>query len=178
MKRRNQSGDSPGPKHLLTEDSDWSDFEVPILFTQQTSNSNSSQQPDEFPDFLLKLSQESANSCSSFPKFLSTYPSSGNSSDFNVEFTKFNEWKSPKEFEDSLVDFIDEVGTETVASSILHNVKLKKELCRMIFSEAHSEFKKGIKSSIITSRKKKKDRQYLLSITPSLLCEELKEKVT
>ena len=172
MKHPSESGDSPRPKHLI-EESDASSYEISFSFLQR----NSSITPEKFPDFLLKMSQETSDSYSSFPKVFNTNPPSDNSEDFDVEIFKYNGWKSPEKFEESLEEFIDEVGTETVAQSILRNKTLKTEICSMIFREAHKEFKKGLKSSVLTSRSGKKDRQYLLTLTPSLLCEELQEKV-
>ena len=74
MKRQSESGDSPRPKHLL-EESDASSYEIPFSFLQR----NSSITPEKFPDFLLRMSQESTDSYSSFPKVFNTNPPSDNS---------------------------------------------------------------------------------------------------
>ena len=86
---------------------------------------------------------------------------------------KFKEWESPQKFKESLADFINDVGVSTEANAILRNDALKLESSKILFQETHVEFKKSVKKSIITS-KKKKAREYFLSLT---LCEELYEKV-
>ena len=63
----------------------------------------------------------------------------------------------------------------TLASAILNHAALKQELKRSIYSEAHEGLKASLPSSVLTDSKAKMSREYLLSLTPRMLCEELKK---
>ena len=73
----------------------------------------------------------------------------------------------------ALETFKQDLGIETTAKVIMTNTDLKEEITKLILDETHQELKKSLKHSILTANKK--DRRYLLSMSPKVLCEELKE---
>ena len=84
---------------------------------------------------------------------------------------------SNKPEDDTLHDALEaaavSMGTTKTAELILENKDLKEELTRLILAETHSEFKKSLKKSLLTANKK--SRRYLLSLSPRVLCQELKD---
>ena len=57
---------------------------------------------------------------------------------------------------------------------ILENNQLKEKIKEAIFKESFMSLKVSLKSSILHSKSRNNDRNYLLSLTPAILCEELK----
>ena len=80
---------------------------------------------------------------------------------------------STNPFMTALETFKEDLGIETTAKVIMANTDLKEEITKLILDETHQELKKSLKHSILTANKK--DRRYLLSMSPKVLCEELKE---
>ena len=70
---------------------------------------------------------------------------------------------------------IEGLGVTQTAKLILEDSDLKDEIIKMIHSDTHNQLKGFLKHSILTASKK--DRRYLLSLTPSVLCEELRDSV-
>ena len=66
----------------------------------------------------------------------------------------------------------EELGITRTAQIILDDIDLKKEMIGLILSDTHTQLKTSLRNSILTADKK--DRQYLSSLTPSVLCTELK----
>ena len=62
-------------------------------------------------------------------------------------------------------------GVSETATILLQNNELKKELMNQLCNEAHNQFKSSLSSSVLTTPRR--DRTYLLSLTPRILCEEL-----
>ena len=79
--------------------------------------------------------------------------------------------------EDSLVAALstakEDLGSKKVAELILESNDLKEEIKKMILDETHKEFKNSLKHSILSADKK--DRKYLLSLSPKVICEEFSE---
>ena len=183
MKRFSESGNSPLPKHTL------SDLEPPDIVKNcpsQASNSSC-----DFSCFKFDASQTSSDY--SFPLF-KELPSSGasvgfpsgfmdltNDDDEEVTATTFDTFRlsslPENKFDQYMEEYTDDIGIEAAAKSILKNRKLYDQLSKQIFKDAHSDMKKALKKSILTSRKEKKKRDYLLQVTPERLCDELKSKV-
>ena len=69
-----------------------------------------------------------------------------------------------------LDELIKKVGADAVAGAILENCEVKKELLSKMLSATHKDLKCSLKQSMLN--KSKKDRNYLLSLTPRALCEE------
>ena len=68
---------------------------------------------------------------------------------------------------------IENEGVLNTATTILQNVDLKRELLSQLCKEAQSEFKSSLSSSKLTTSRR--DRAYLLELTPRGLCEELQQ---
>ena len=192
MKRHSQCGDSPVPKQFHASDSEQSDIDFSIL-----TRGNLDSSPSGPPCMSVLYSQEASSSPLPDFKWL---PSSDNSSvDFPPAFMNLTdsfddhdeESASPAKSDsirlsslpsDSLSklisDYVHDVGVEVAARSLLQSTQLSKEVRFQIYRETHSSFKKSLKKSILSSRKEKKKRDYLLNLTPKRLCEELLLKVT
>ena len=76
----------------------------------------------------------------------------------------------PQDLAISLEHSMDIKGVSATASMLLQNEDLKREITRQLCKEAHDEFKTSLTSSHLT--KLGRDRDYLLSLTPKLICEE------
>ena len=72
-----------------------------------------------------------------------------------------------------LEDIVGAMGVAESARAILDNKDLKEEIMRQLMLESHETFKKSLKSSQLCAEKK--HRNYLLSLTPKLLCEEFRK---
>ena len=72
----------------------------------------------------------------------------------------------------SLLDYKAELGITRTAQIILDDIDLKNELIGLILSDTHTQLKSSLRNSTLTADKK--DRQYLSTLTPSILCTELK----
>ena len=81
--------------------------------------------------------------------------------------------KDTASFAASLDTYVNTVGVSNAALTILDNEALKKEIFQNIFSESHKSLKSSLKKSQLTSSKK--DRHYLLTLTPKGLCEEFQK---
>ena len=76
----------------------------------------------------------------------------------------------------ALSNHVDAVGASAAVSILLDNEDIREEVYKVIFSASHASLKnslKGSKSKLTTS---KKDRNYLLTLTPRNLCEEFAEQ--
>ena len=76
-------------------------------------------------------------------------------------------------FSGALQRSIEDIGTSRTADIILSNSDLRNTLRDMLLSDARSEFKNSLTSSIMNQSNKDKD--YLFHLTPTYLCNELKE---
>ena len=66
----------------------------------------------------------------------------------------------------------EDLGINKTSEMILADDDLQQEIVRLILSRAHKELKASLSSSKLSASKKSRD--YLLTLTPSNLCEELK----
>ena len=74
----------------------------------------------------------------------------------------------------ALVDIlVNEIGISNAASAVLENEALREEIMKQIFSSSHKSLKTALKQSQLTSTRKK-ERSYLLTLTPRTICEEFK----
>lgn len=78
--------------------------------------------------------------------------------------------QSRTSLKDALVEHIAEKGLKDSAEAVLENPELKKEIMRIVFQESHKSLKSSLKKSQLCADKK--SRTFLLSISPSLLCQE------
>ena len=67
-----------------------------------------------------------------------------------------------------LEDYIMKIGAKKVAETVLENVDIKKHLTNKILLETHEELRASLKKSQLVASKK--DRNYLLNLTPRGLC--------
>ena len=192
MKRGSDGGSSPLYKFRFMADTDSSQDELDWNWNSQHTISTQSQ-PMELP-----ASTQSSYSTYSFPDIsipasppkFSSSRSSDESFESETEADKeISDWQndiSPESFiEESpntgvdadpnttLDALINTVGTAKAASAILDNEDLMEEIKKLVFSRAHSSMKESLKKSKLGE--KKRDRHYLLSLTPRLLCEEFRD---
>ena len=78
-----------------------------------------------------------------------------------------------KSLDKVLADYIEDNGVEALAQELLRNKNLEFALSHIIYKKVHDYFKKFVKTSILTSKKKNQDREYLFNLTPLILCQEL-----
>ena len=74
---------------------------------------------------------------------------------------------------DTLMSAKETLGTYQIAEIILNDKDLRPEILKSILDSANKQMREALKKSILTSPKKNQ-REYLLSLTPSVLCEEMK----
>ena len=107
---------------------------------------------------------------------------------FSSSSSQHNDWTPSSTSEDELPDIpdfgnqaaakilvdelVDEVGISNAASAVLENEALREEIMKKIFSSSHKSLKIALKKSQLTSNKK--NRAYLLSLSPRNICEEFK----
>ena len=65
-------------------------------------------------------------------------------------------------------------GIETTVEALLNNQELKQTVVTELHRRSHHQLKSSLSKSLLCSDKKKKDRNYLLSVTPKTICEEFK----
>ena len=75
----------------------------------------------------------------------------------------------------SLSKHIEAVGISAAVSLLLGNEEIKEEVSKVIFSDSHASLKNSLKGSKSKLTSSKKDRNYLLSLSPRNLCEEFSE---
>ena len=78
-------------------------------------------------------------------------------------------------FKAALANYIDAVGVSAVVADILESSDIKSEVLKTVLSESHTSLKESLKGSKSILTSSKKDRTYLLSLTPKKLCEEFQE---
>ena len=134
-----------------------------------------------------------ANIAATIPKEYDLQPTPNNENIDNISITSFDtlsddqislmSFESQPIIED-LADYhcdlntclrssIDDMGLDKTAETVLQFTDLKSRLFDLLLEEANQKLKKSLTKSVLTSRQKKQDREYLLSLTPKLLCEEL-----
>ena len=201
MKRVSQGGNSPASKfHFLCEDdSDPSSQEITFSHcsnstpseslgfgVNQRASQDSSNPPlsqNLYDGHLLDVSSDSSNptfephsDVGSDPEINSSLVRGWHGHDMDESYSEVL-FDDPT-FEDSEIDlalqsYVTEAGASAVATKILDNEEIRKEIVKQIFSSSHKSLKSSLKKSRLTARKK--DRNYLLSLTPRILCEEFKE---
>jgi hypothetical protein len=189
MKRVSQGGTSPGPKYpnFSEIDSDLSSEE--LNFPSQSTD-------PELGEKLLTLSQASSthhtqNQLNNFTaqsqrdKTSDSDDESSSEMDFNLtnkDWLDYDSNSSSEEhpfqeattcFASSLQNFVDAAGASNAASTILENPELRKEISKKLFSASNKSLKASLKTSKLTSSKK--DRNYLLTLTPKDLCIEFQD---
>ena len=75
-----------------------------------------------------------------------------------------------------LEDYIMKIGAKKVAETVLENVDIKKHLTNKILLETHEELRASLKKSQLVASKK--DRNYLLNLTPRGLCQEFSKNAS
>ena len=81
----------------------------------------------------------------------------------------------PDKFHSVLCEATEELGLDSVVDTILAKEDLKDALITKILKTAHGKMKMSLKESILRANEQKKNRDYLLSLTPHRLCQELEE---
>ena len=188
MKRSSQGGDSPVSKYKYFEENETDSEEDIPLNLQLISQSTPSQ--NLVIDEKLFLSQPSSiNSHECISSLVLPSPSSNSivtdikddvnlpdEPEFNfeeLEQSSFEESQPIPKVSNSLHDLINVAGLKEAATTILDNEELKQEILKQIFAESHESLKTSLKRSRLTASKK--DRNYLLSLTPEGLCQEFQE---
>ena len=157
------SGDSPAPKKSLHAN--------PTCVASETDNVVVFENPLETLSILFDhedTHEASQITVSDDPSldYIQALPSVFDGLELD-EFTS-----TPEPFEDVVERAITNTGVESVAEAILSNAHLKQEIINRIFKEPHSTLKKSLKSTKLCGPRK--DRNFLLTATPRVLCEELK----
>ena len=73
-------------------------------------------------------------------------------------------------FFSALDNFVTIDGASKVATKILENEEIRKEIIKQIYSTSHKSLKNSLKKSKLVSDRK--DRRFLTTLTPHLLCNE------
>ena len=174
----------------------------PTEQSKDSSTFSSSQLPDfSQPDLPLFQSQHSISSLVSAPSVSSSAPPpldqsfifnqsfnldqsitldqsfTSDEPDFFMNNFQYHNESSREPSEETFIEALnvskDSLGVARAAEIILNDSDLKAELTRIIHTETHNELKRSLKKSILTANKK--DRRYLLSLSPRVLCEELRD---
>ena len=121
------------------------------------------------PQFLSVLSKSSPAS------HLSTPVTERNLDFGNVSYTSSKDEVLQSNIDASTVleNLVRVKGATYMANIILQNEDLQEELYQSLLKKAHTEFKSSLKTSML---KTKKERGYLLSLSPELLCKEFRTK--
>ena len=78
----------------------------------------------------------------------------------------------------SLENHIEVVGITAAVSTLLENAQVKEEIMKTIFSESHASLKSSLTANKSMLTSSKKDRNYLLTLTPQNLCDEFANNST
>ena len=191
MKRGSEGGSSPLPKSLYMADTD-SSQELYFDNSSQQTVSNSSQ-----PVQLTGITASSYSSFSlpdiSFPSSPPTFLTSSSDDSYDGSETEAGKqiyyWQntpSPKSSiedfpnieveancQNTLDDLVNSVGAAKAATAILDNVDLREEITKLLFFRSCTSLKETLKKSKLAA--KKRDRNYLLTLTPKVLCEEFRD---
>ena len=185
MKRHSQSGSSPAYnkfKFLAELDpSTSSDEEFPDTLHLPSQSSHNSYEIPEFiedpgspppspahSNHLTSVFDDdhydagclsSASSTSSDESLISTYSKRTPISKLKTDFVA------------SLEEFVKAFGEAAAVETILENTAIREVMTNTILSETHSSLKSSLKKSQLSHSKR--DRNYLLTLTPRGLCEEL-----
>ena len=154
MKRYSDTGNSPLPKQLLRSVSDTDvDSSTPPSSPPSSAASSSSFSSDTFSQAAAKLRELAGN------------VSNGDTDNSVEDLRRY----FPKQ---SLEDLVEAKGLELTASTILANEDLTKEVLSQYYKSIHEKFKESLKSSVLSSKLKNLDRNYLLSLNPLDLVKE------
>ena len=85
-----------------------------------------------------------------------------------------NDEQNKPTFQEHIMSSIEENGLDCTAEALLLNIDLKNKIIDILNKESQQQLKKCLKKSILSSSKKSRD--YLFSLTPLKLCEELHSK--
>ena len=72
----------------------------------------------------------------------------------------------------ALADHIEAVGISSAVKTLLDDENIRTEISKALFSTSHASLKSSLKGNKSMLTASKKDRNYLLSLTPRALCEE------
>ena len=194
MKRGPDTGNSPAQKKLEFSmndedklDLDWP--ESPNLSPPHNYDSSSdsdshlvpstpsisSQLPSEIGISQPQISATAVASSPSRSLSISSFGSTPSITD-SLPFPNVLE-EPPRNSEDflssALLSAHEALGSKKVAAIILDSDDLKEEITKLILAKSHDELKMSLKDSVLTADKK--DRKYLLSLSPETLCNEMKE---
>ena len=203
MKRGSDGGSSPLHKLRFMSDSEPSSQE--LAFNALSQHSMSTQSDDfggiveSSPP--ANFSSDLPSSATSLPCMDSPVPSSiftqssgyfhDNSDTFDDSFGSEKGTDSPdncwqdnflsevasteveEEHQKSLRDLIDAFGPAKAALAVLENEDVRDEITKLIFSRSHASMKESLKHTKLAANKR--DRQYLLTLTPKSLCEEFRD---
>ena len=141
----------------------------PLPFFPSQPNISSQTSSSSAGEPLLDLSFNPGQCINIDESFTSDIP------DFLTDFQFIENLKYPGEdsFVEALETSKDSIGAAKAAELILEDNDLKEEITRLILAKTHQELKQSLKNSILSANKK--DRRYLLSLSPRVLCQELRD---
>ena len=180
---------APGLDLLLSQ-SPPSSVDSSVLQLHLSQNLSPRSSASSLPSGLQSFLNQDQSSSSSNPSFsnLCLSQSSHSSEEFLLAASELRELTkiSDPDLEDeidlktifpkqSLGALVEAKGVVATAKSILKNEELSKEVIKQYFESSHQKFKQALKTSILSSKKKNKDREYLLNLAPFELCKEFQQ---
>ena len=181
------TGSSPLPKHqLFNNDEDSFDEDSLPSFSQSstqtghyffreaslTSSSShcSNWEAPHITDSESDTSENLENKAGNYDdmQYLDNFDKSSPDDPFPQHYFKTEQ----EVFKAALAKYIDTAGVCAVVADILEDKNIKEEVAKIVFSESHISLKTSLKGSKSILTSSKKDRSYLLSLTPRRLCEE------
>ena len=153
------------PQSLIQDSPDFSGFEPHSSVLQSSSESSFG---EERPGIESTATHETGFD----PPSLVMQSSSETASD--EERPGIGAESAHETFKEALTEYIAANGVETAAKCILENTDLKNEIMKNIFNESHNSLKSKLKESKLCADKN--SRNFLLTLTPRLLCLEFQSQ--
>ena len=185
MKRFSQGGCSPTPKYQYLAQADSSsssdeDFPDNLCASHQSQQQVQSSHNSDLAHFQGIYESSPPSPASSSVSHLDAnyfFPESPTFSD-DSPASPLPQGSPPiskikADFAASLMEYVSSVGALAAAETIMENTAVKEAIVESVLSETHSSLKSSLKQSIITQGKK--DRNYLLTLTPRTICEEFQK---
>ena len=186
MKRYSQGGSSPTPKYqflaeLASNSSSDEDFPDNIFANLLSQPQSQSSHNSDLPTFKDIVGSSPPSPVSSLPSqlddddyFFPEFPTSLDDSPAPpIAQRSSSNSKINADFAAALEEYVSSVGASTAAETIMENTAIKESIVESVLCESHSCLKSSLKKSVLSQSKKNRD--YLLTLTPRAICEELQK---
>ena len=188
-KREHRNGDSPAAKKICDPSYDFSDADIFSSQSQASQNNQSQLIPasmspvplDSQASIIMDYSLLSENSTQLEGLTPESFANIDEETFFGQPPQDLNQSlevseEDPDDFlEQAIAKSIQRHGLKSTVQTLLKNENLKKMIVTELNLKSHTELQSSLSRSQLSSDKMKRDRNYLLKVTPKSVCEEFQK---